>query len=852
MESVEIPSGVTSIGNYAFRNCTSLTSVLIPDSVTSIGSYAFYNCSSLVSIEIPSGVTSIGSYAFSGCSMLKIYCEAESQPSGWNTSWNYYNRPVVWGVCQEHTFVITTVAPTCTASGYDMYDCSECTISYTLTTTDPKGHTYSPNGVCVDCKKIKDGLVNVEESKIESIYANEGNIRQDYVQYMFDGDLLVGGIYDESYNVWFGYVGDTLTVVFKEEVEAEIVALYITGNWCVANVYIYDADGKLISSGEAIGSNNNTGIDGEYRPIYNDSDGDKIPDSPARIKVKSVVVEVESYKWNSPKTLQISEILVATYKPAHNHATDVKTVVAPTCENEGYTYYTCEECGNDWGYGEYVDALGHSLGEIVTVSPSCTSNGYDESVCLVCEFSVKTNYIPGLIHNFVDGVCTICEATYSVIEEWDVSYSKDDNVIATLLGDPEKMDAFLLKISGTGKMCGWDSFSRVPWNSKYANTITGVIIEDGVTNIGTRAFDNCVAITNVVIPYSVTSLDDYAFAVCTSLLKIDIPNSVVSIGKGAFARCEVLPSIVIPNSVTTFGDNMFRQCYKLTSVILPNGITSIDNSAFYQCYELTSVTLPSSITSIGNSAFCQCSGLISIDIPNGVKTIDISAFDGCTELASVKMPNSLISIGAYAFRNCTNLTSIVIPKGVTETGGSLFVNCEGLTIYVEAESQPSGWNSSWNATNCPVVWDCVAGAPSLEDVFVFKGYSFNETNGSMAVGFDVDYEVIALYKAKTGRDVDIGAVFASYDNLGGKQPLDENGNAIVLEKGRVVNVSLNDFAYQYYDFMVTNIDDSVKDVKLVIAAYIYDGESVKYVQGTGISDTVSSISYNEAKESVED
>ena len=101
--SVTIPNSVTTIGEYAFFNCSNLEIVNIGENsqLTEIGDRAFYNCSSLTSIYIPDSVTMIGYYAFDSCDNLTIYCEASAKPNGWPGEWTNWNCPVEWNITYE-------------------------------------------------------------------------------------------------------------------------------------------------------------------------------------------------------------------------------------------------------------------------------------------------------------------------------------------------------------------------------------------------------------------------------------------------------------------------------------------------------------------------------------------------------------------------------------------------------------------------------------------------------------------------------------------------------------------------------------------------------------------------------
>ena len=70
--TVQLPQGITALGEYAFSNCTSLTSIDLPDGLKSIGNRAFRDCASLTSITLPDGLESIGDYALQSCSLTSI------------------------------------------------------------------------------------------------------------------------------------------------------------------------------------------------------------------------------------------------------------------------------------------------------------------------------------------------------------------------------------------------------------------------------------------------------------------------------------------------------------------------------------------------------------------------------------------------------------------------------------------------------------------------------------------------------------------------------------------------------------------------------------------------------------
>ena len=301
-----------------------------------------------------------------------------------------------------------------------------------------------------------------------------------------------------------------------------------------------------------------------------------------------------------------------------------------------------------------------------------------------------------------------------------------------------------LVITGSGEMLSAANDSEYPWH-EYRSQIESIVIGNGVTSIGSSAFNDCDNLTSITIPASVTSIGDGAFRDCYRLTAIlvdannevydsrndcnaiietssntliagcvttVIPEGVTSIGDQAFSGCGNLTSITIPESVTSIENEAFYCCTGLTSITIPEGVTSIGDAAFMYCRGLTSITIPEGVTSIGRDAFLSTSwynqqpdGVVYLDgwvlgykggmpentaivIDNGVKGIAESAFSSRSSLTAINIPENsqLTSIGDQAFYHCTGLTTITIPEGVTSIGAWAFSGCSSLTAITIPEN----------------------------------------------------------------------------------------------------------------------------------------------------------------------
>lgn len=208
-------------------------------------------------------------------------------------------------------------------------------------------------------------------------------------------------------------------------------------------------------------------------------------------------------------------------------------------------------------------------------------------------------------------------------------------------------DEGTLTIAGTGAMTDYDldNYTDAPWY-RMSDQIKAVAIQDGVTNVGSYAFNGYESIESIEIPNSVTRIGERTFYACHALTDVSLSANVSSIGERAFlsnrlSRIEVASDN--PDYQSIDGDLYTKDGKTLLSI--PAG-----KRGDYSARE--------GVTAIAGEAFHGCSYLTSITIPVGVSTIGAYAFSCCTVLESISIPESVTRIGYGAFYMCDSLTDV--------------------------------------------------------------------------------------------------------------------------------------------------------------------------------------------------
>ena len=245
---------------------------------------------------------------------------------------------------------------------------------------------------------------------------------------------------------------------------------------------------------------------------------------------------------------------------------------------------------------------------------------------------------------------------------------------------PDKLDSF--EVAGIGP----ETFGKF-WPLHH------IVIEEGISYIGRRAFSGCRILEILEIPRSVTRMDDEIFWEDSDPYDLTLVVEKHSYAyeyaqkHGLYHTCSDYIDGNFHYRLDKDGNaSVFRYLGKRAAhVRIPerlNGhlVTGIANDAFEKHEEIERITMPRYITRIGSGAFAGCTGLKKIDFPACLKQIGYSSFEECQKLRAVVLPANTSEIGRYAFEACTELEYVRIPGKVKRIEERLFAGCESLRV----------------------------------------------------------------------------------------------------------------------------------------------------------------------------
>ena len=464
-------------------------------------------------------------------------------------------------------------------------------------------------------------------------------------------------------------------------------------------------------------------------------------------------------------------------------------IIAPTCEEEGYTIYCCE-CG-DYYEDDYVDALGHDYTYYVEVTqPTCVDQGYTTHYC-VCWDYYQDNYVDALGHDYTyyvevtqptcvnQGYTThycVCwdyyEDSYTdtvdhTMGDWYEHEAPDWETGGTERSDCRYCDYYeinstdsknfigeglswtlengVLTISGSGSMKDF-SYNSIPWGEQREK-ITDIIIEEGLTNIG-----------------------DYAFYMCSSLKNVNFPDTLVSIGEFAFCDCDNLTHLVFEN------------------------ITFLEDAAFFACDGINYVTISTKMQEIGMWMFDNELSDIYFDGTEAEwNNISINKDNVNVYNANIHFDNGYFSGGVGSKEDPYQVSSIKELNAIRYdmTPNTHYIQTADIDL-IDVEWEPIGRSPSWNNEGIVKFWG------------VFDGNSYTISNMTIT-SISSENESLGLFGVNAGvlRNIQLSEITIDVD-IHNECCYADIGGIAGINEGTITNCTVDGMIRSSCDIFIQN------------------------------------------------